>query len=258
MSKKNRRQQAAKKSERLTKPSNSARSIFIAVIAVIVLALGGVGYLLVKESQKTHLTDFEGPTPSVANEHGGVPFGVVDGQIRAGYSNDDDETPVNTVSIYADFLCPACADFEKINSGEIEEIILSEQATIAYHPVSILDNSPDNTGFSSLAANAFLEVAEAAPEHALAFMEILFIHQPEDGVMQNEEMRQLGLDIGVPEEAMERFDEFRFQDWIEAAKKQATRDGMKHTPSTALNGEFVEISWSEYGSLSELAFHKGR
>lgn len=258
MSKKNRRQKAAKKSERLTKPGNNARHIFIAVIAVIVLALGGVGYLLVKESQKTHLTDFDGPTPSVADEHGGVPFGVVDGKILAGHTNGSDETDVNNVSIYADFLCPACAEFEKMNSGEIEEIILSEQATITYHPVNILDSSPDSTGFPTMAANAFLEVAEAAPEHALAFMEILFIHQPEDGLMQNEEMRQLGLEVGVPEEAMARFDEFRFQDWIETAKKQATRDGMKHTPSTALNGEFVEISWSEYGSLSELAFHRAR
>src|SRR5699024_11722808 len=84
MSKKNnnRRETARKEAERIAAKQaasdNRTRNILIGVIAVVVLALVGVGYMLVTESQKTVLSDFDGATPASADLHGGIPFGGSD------------------------------------------------------------------------------------------------------------------------------------------------------------------------------------
>src|SRR5699024_12085217 len=73
MSKKNnnRRETARKEAERIAAKQaasdNRTRNILIGVIAVVVLALVGVGYMLVTESQKTVLSDFDGATPASAD-----------------------------------------------------------------------------------------------------------------------------------------------------------------------------------------------
>lgn len=244
-----RRESARKQAERIAAKQaasdNRTRNILIVVIAVVVLALVGVGYMLVKESQKTILTDFAGAAPTSATLHGGIPFGGPDAV--AGVENEG----APTVGIYADFLCPACAAFEQVNAADVREMAENGTATILYHPVNILDRSGDLTGYSTRAANAFVEVAENSPEHALAFMEELFANQPGAEGYTDEELGEIAASVGVSEDVTATFAEGTYIEWVDAARQQAQRDGMRGTPSVAINGKMEEVEWSVPGALVE-------
>lgn len=252
MSKKNvnRRETARKEAERIAAKQaasdNRTRNILIGVIAVVVIALVGVGYLLVKESQKTVLSDFEGATPVSADLHGGIPFGGP--EATAGVENDD----APTIGVYADFLCPACAAFDEANADEIRELAESGTATIVYHPVNILDSSGNLTGYSTRAANAFVEVVENSPEHALEFMEALFANQPGAEGYTDEELGEIAESVGVSGDVTAKFPEGAYIEWVDTARQQAQRDGMKATPSVAFDGKVDDsFDWTVPGALTE-------
>lgn len=239
------RQQAERIAAKQAASENRTRNTLIGVVAVVVLALVGVGYLLVKESQKTTLSDFSGAAPAAADLHGGIPFGGQDA--TAGVENEG----APTVGVYADFHCPACAAFDEINADEVRELAESGRATIVYHPVNILDNTNDNTGYSTRAANAFVEVVESSPEKALAFMESLFANQPGGEGLSDEEIGQIASTVGVSDDVIGKFTDGKYVEWIDAARVQASRDGMQHTPSVAFDGKIEDIDWQQPGALTE-------
>lgn len=245
----NRRETARKEAERIaakqSSKDNRTRNILIGVIAVVVLALVGVGYMLVKESQKTLLSDFEGTAPASADLHGGIPFGGADAV--AGVENEG----APTVGVYADFHCPACAAFDEVNAEDIRELASSGTATVLYHPVNILDNSGDLTGYSTRSANAFVEVVENDPELALDFMETLFENQPAAEGYTDEQIAEIAASVGVSDDVISKFGDRTYVDWIQTARRQATRDGMQHTPSVAFDGKIEDFDWRAPGALME-------
>lgn len=244
----NAREAARKEAERIAKQSakdNRTRNILIAVIAVVVIAIAGVAFALVKESQKTALSEFEGETPAVADLRGGIPFGGSDA--AAGETNGDSPT----VDVYADFHCPACASFDQVNAEELRTLITSGDATVVYHPVNILDNSGNGTGYSTVAANAFIEVAEGQPDLALEFMETLFAMQPDGPGYDVAEIASIAQEVGVSDDVTAKFEDARFTEWIEAARQQAGRDGMTATPTIAFDGTIEEFDWTVPGAISE-------
>lgn len=246
----NRRDAARKEAERIAakqSADNRTRNILIGVIGVVILALVGVGYMLVKESQRTLLTDFEGMAPAAADLHGGIPFGgedAVAGVVNEGAPN---------VGIYADFHCPACQAFDEVNAEEIRELASSGAATIVYHPVNILDRTGDQSGYSSRAANAFVEVVENEPELALAFMEELFALQPGGEGYTDAQIGEIAVSVGVSEDVAARFADGNYIEWVQAARQQASRDGMRATPSVAFDGTIEDFDWTVPGALGERA-----
>ena len=72
------------------------------------------------------------------------------------------DTPF-TIDIWEDFQCPACAQFEALNSTYIESIILEKKAKVIFHPLSFL--GPESIRAANAAAcamddNKFLEMHE--------------------------------------------------------------------------------------------------
>src|SRR5699024_11206743 len=225
MSKKNnnRRETARKEAERIAAKQaasdNRTRNILIGVIAVVVLALVGVGYMLVTESQKTVLSDFDGAPPASADLPGGIPFGGSNG--TAGVANE--AGPASAV--YAGFLGPACAACDEANADEIRELAESGTATLVYRPVNILDSSGDLTGYSTRAANAFVEVVENSPEQALEFMEALFANQPDAEGYTDDELGEIAESVGVSADVTAKFSDGAYIEWVDTARQQAQRDG---------------------------------
>lgn len=243
------REAARKQAERIaakqSSGGNRARNILIAVIAVVILALVGVGYMLVQESQKTVLSGFEGNSPATANLRGGIPFGGP--EATAGVENDG----APTIGVYADFHCPACAAFDEANADELRNLAETGAATVIYHPVNFLDSSGDNTGYSTRAANAFVEVAEQAPEDALDFMEALFANQPGGEGYADEQIGEIAASVGVSDAVISSFSEGTYTEWVDSAREQAQRDGLRGTPSVAFDGEIEEFDWTVPGALTE-------
>jgi len=247
----NPREAARREAERIAAKQaasdNRTRNILIGVIVVVILALVGVGYMLVKESQRTLLSEFEGPAPASSDLHGGIPFGG-EGAV-AGVENEG----APKVDIYADFHCPACKGFDEVNAEDIRDLASSGEANSVYHPVNILDRSGDLTGYSTRAANAFVEVVEHQPELALTFMEELFALQPGPEGYTDEQIAEIAVSVGVSEEVAAGFSEGTYAEWVQVAREQAARDGMRATPSVAFDGEIEDFDWRVPGALAERA-----
>lgn len=250
--KKNQRESARQAAEKFAAQNsakdNRTRNILIGVIGVVILALVGVGFMLVKESQKTLLSVFEGEAPAVATESGGIPFGG--SPVTAGKTNEG----APEVAVYLDFACPACGDFELINAEDLRTMVEDGEATLVYHPVNILDRTPDATGYSTRAANAMVEVAENAPDRVFDFVAILFENQPGGEGYTDEQIGEFAAAAGVPDEVIAKFSDGRYMDWVQQAREQASRDGMTGTPSLRVNGTIVphtELNWAEPGAVRE-------
>src|SRR5690625_302994 len=242
------RENARREAERMSAKgsSNTFRNVLILVIAAIIVLLGATVFFIIKETQKTYLTEFDGTAPAVANDQGGIPFGGPDAV--AGEENEG----TTEIGVYADFLCPACASFDQLHAQDMRDMIESGEATIVYYPVNILDNSGNNTGYSTRAANAFVEVVENQPDKALEFMEVLFMNQPENGDAPDEQIEVIATEVGVDDDVIAQFTDATYADWVATVREQATRDGMTGTPSVSVDRKIQTVEWQNPGALREL------
>lgn len=102
-----------------------------------------------------------------------------------------------TLDVYADFLCPFCARFEKTYGKAMEEQVRAGELRVRYHMVPLLNNQSDPPGYSLDSANAGLCTADAG--RFPAFMSTLYARQPEEGARgyDNAQLIRLGNDLGV-------------------------------------------------------------
>ncbi|MCW2690626.1 MAG: hypothetical protein JWR37_5516 [Mycobacterium sp.] len=101
---------------------------------------------------------------------------VASGQL---IKNDKGE-PKAVLSVYEDFQCPHCRDFEAQYSATINKLIDTGAVAADYTMVAILD-SPSNQNYSSRAANAGYCVADESTDAFRRFHTALFAQQPAEG-----------------------------------------------------------------------------
>lgn len=85
-----------------------------------------------------------------------------------------------TISIYLDYLCPVCGEFEKANNDYIKGLVDSGAATVEYHPIAILTNMSLGTKYSQRAAAAAGCVATYSPDAFFDFNTAMFAKQPDE------------------------------------------------------------------------------
>src|SRR5665647_2050584 len=78
------------------------------------------------------------------------------------------------VSVYVDYMCPYCGQFEAVNGPTLDQLRGDGTIIVEYHPVSILDEASLGTAYSTRAAAAAALVADQAPEAFVAFNTALF------------------------------------------------------------------------------------
>ena len=112
--------------------------------------------------------------------------------------------PKAVLSLYEDFLCPACGKFEKKFGPTMNKLIDSGAVAADYYMVSILDRQGD--GYSTRASNAAYCVADESNDAFRRFHAALYAQQPEEGAgpfpdnaRLIEVARQAGAGGGVPD-----------------------------------------------------------
>jgi hypothetical protein len=85
------------------------------------------------------------------------------------------------ITLYVDYLCPTCGEFEQANGDYIESLVDSGAATVDIHPLAVLSNRSQGTKYSLRAANAAACVAEHSPDQFYAVNKALYAEQPEEG-----------------------------------------------------------------------------
>lgn len=104
----------------------------------------------------------------------GTSSGSSDGAVKVG-------TGGPTITVYLDFLCPACKNFETRYGADITAAVRTGKLTVEYRPVSFLDRLSASGDYSSRALQAFLEVGRSSGTDAtLGFLTSMFLSQPEE------------------------------------------------------------------------------
>ncbi len=151
--------------------------IGVALIAVIALAVFVV---------TTGGTDSSTRPPNTA--HDAINLIGDEGRIAAQVASPNIETErsadapnVIDIVVYADYLCPFCAQFESANGSQIMQWVAEGKARLEYHPIAFLDRLSQGSNYSTRAANAAACVADVAPDAIPAFNDLLFANQPAEG-----------------------------------------------------------------------------
>ena len=165
-----------------------------------------------------------------------VPRGVTDGY---GVVVGEASAPT-TLTVYEDFQCPACRDFEEATGDELRAAVAAGKVKIDYRMVSFLDRASANE-YSSRALNAAAVVLDTSGEDVFAeFHRALFENQPEEGTAgpTNDELVDVAVEAGARESDVRAgIEGGTFAQWAANAQAQMSEAGVAGTPTLFVDGE---------------------
>ncbi|MEL7976582.1 thioredoxin domain-containing protein [Isoptericola sp. F-RaC21] len=229
------------------------RIITLSVLAVALVALGVVVWVILQQGAKKNVDDVplaDVTMPSTAQDDGGIPVGK-DG--AAGTENAD--APV--IDVYLDYMCPVCGQFEQVNADSIDQMVAGGDATVVYHPISILDNASQGTEYSTRSGAAAAYVADKAPEAFPAFHAALFTNQPKENTpgLTDEQLASYAEDAGAPADVAKAIEDgtarTTFGQFVHSATLEIQKDdGFTGTPYV-LVGDKVVQNWNDPTALQQ-------
>ncbi|MCV7228647.1 DsbA family protein [Mycolicibacterium komossense] len=157
---------------------------------------------------------------------------------------DGSSDPKAVLSVYEDFQCPHCRDFEKAFGRTIGQLVTSGAIAVDYNMVSIL-NSSANQKYSTRSANAAYCVGDAdttpTKENFVRFHTALFAQQPPEGAPAPdnagliETARQAGT---APDKITDCVNSGKYSDMVDGL---AAASKINATPTVRLNGEDIQL-----------------
>ncbi|MBA8848276.1 DsbA family protein [Microcella alkalica] len=166
------------------------------------------------------------------------------------------EPGVVAITIWVDYLCPVCGEFEQENGELIRTLVDSGAATVEYHPIAILTTLSAGTQYSLRAANAAACVSNFNPDAFFDFNTAMFTDQPAEGTegLTDDELLEVARDAGATSTSLERcIDDGRFFEWVKAATTRAGNgplpvegtevENVRGTPTILVNGELYTPSY---------------
>ncbi|OEU88697.1 hypothetical protein DB35_18735 [Streptomyces abyssalis] len=146
-----------------------------------------------------------------------------------------------TLTVYEDFRCPACAQFEEQFRGTIRSLEKQGKLRTEYHLVTIIDDNLGGRG-SHRAANAAACARDAG--RFRQFHDVLYRNQPpeqEDAFSSGKQLIALagkvdGLDGPRFRECV---DDGTHKDWVKKTGADFKKSGHQSTPTVLLDGESV-------------------
>lgn len=238
---KNERRQKAREQARIAREQERKREkrkrfIIQGSIVVGVLAVLAVVALFVVSSMQP-----AGPGPKNMASGGAVftkDLQVVtgpalkDGETREAPEANYDELPVD-VTVYADYMCPACGAFEQQYGTMLENYVGSGDVNLEVYPLTFLDPASNGSKYSTRAANTFGCLVEQQPEHAFALHNLLLSAevQPTEGGtgLTDDQLIEQAVAAGVEEtpELKRCVTGLQFGDFFQDNTKAATETGIQ-------------------------------
>lgn len=154
------------------------------------------------------------------------------------------DEPKAVLSIYEDFQCPHCREFEKNFGPTISKLVDSGAVAVDYFMVALPGLDKSNRGYSTRAANAAYCVGDENPddpkkEPFTRFHSALFAQQPEEGSGSGpdnaaliETARQAGVTGGVAD----CVNRGKYDDMVGGLVKTSN---ITATPTIRLNGQDI-------------------
>ncbi|MFI5746334.1 thioredoxin domain-containing protein [Streptomyces sp. NPDC051644] len=145
----------------------------------------------------------------------------------------------STLTIWEDFRCPVCAQFENAFRDTIHQLESSGQIKVEYHLATIIDGNLGGSG-SLRAANA-AACAQGVGKFS-AYHDVLYRNQPQesdDAFGNNAKLIELsgkvpGLDTPAFRSCV---DDGKHDTWVQKSNTAFLKGGFQGTPTALLNGE---------------------
>lgn len=147
--------------------------------------------------------------------------------------------PKVVLSLYEDFQCPHCRDFEESMGETITNLVNSGAIAADYYMIAILDGI--SNGYSSRAAAAAYCVADENKDAFTRFHARLYAEQPAEGAPgpENAELIEKARVAGASGSVPECINSGKY---VEMVQGLADATGVTGTPTVKINGELVEVS----------------
>jgi protein-disulfide isomerase len=207
--------------------------LIIAVIGFFLLMVGGgIGL----QAWRTQRAPSAVPSPAVTT----APITVTDGMPLVLGSAD---APVK-ITLYEDFHCPHCAEFEDAFGNTLTEAQQSGKARIELYPMSFIDEG------SAAAANAMACAAEAG------FGQNYYLGLFANHTLQWSDEQLIDLAGKVGGDVTEAFrtcvSSKQHAGWVESINAAADKNGVQGTPTMFLNGNPVDLQTLTPDSLKAM------
>jgi protein-disulfide isomerase len=150
------------------------------------------------------------------------------------------------VVAYVDINCVHCADFEARYADQVRSWLDSGDITFEYRTVAYLDRN-SRTEYSSRGANAAACVADAAPQSYFDFTQALFGHF-EQGELDDAGLIALADRSGAGD-ISSCVEEGTFRPFVNYTTAAAQAASVGGTPTVYVNGEAVQNSVSDFGTV---------
>lgn len=208
------------------------------VLALLVVAIIGGAVWSAMSSRDTtpKATDLVAPANVTAD------YGIVLDADDVGGEVPADEVP--RITLYEDFSCPACKNFEEMANATLVDLVKDGKADIEYRLVGFLDDGPVVGEHSKRAASASLCVRESnGMEGWKKFHDWLYENQPIEGTEgpSNRDFVAAAEDLGLQvDEACVTSE--KYVPWMQQTTDKFNEDQVGGTPTVLVNGEVVESS----------------
>lgn len=206
--------------------SRRNRNIILGITLVVVIGLFVA--ILVAWQSASRESALNAAGPAGLTDRGGILLG--------------EETAPVTVTVMSDFLCPACATFERENAAQLDQLTAAGTLQVEYVPVSILDRNSGGTRYSTRAASAAFCVAATDKDTYPAFQERMFANQPSES-MSSQDIATLAAEAGVSQAGQDCITADTYTAYATKVTEDASAAGMRGTPTIYIDDEQVE-DWS--------------
>ncbi|MGN5632002.1 thioredoxin domain-containing protein [Streptomyces sp. AC154] len=218
--------------EQLKARERRRRTLIVSTAVVGVLALAAVvGVIAANSGGKGSKDKASGPAVAPSGATGKDSLAI---QVGA------DDAP-STLTIWEDFRCPVCAQFENAFRDTIHQLEQSKQLKVEYHLATLIDGNLGGSG-SLKAANAAACAQDVGKFSA--YHDILYRNQPQeadDAFGDNSKLIDLskkvdGLDTPAFRSCVE---DGTHDSWVQKSDKAFRDGGFQGTPTALLNGQSI-------------------
>ena len=271
------RREAARERARRTREQEQARRRRNRTLGISGAIVGGLAVIAVVAVVIANAVQPAGPGPrNMASD--GIVFTGGDGEVtpvttRATpeggepRATEQDESVAN-ITVYSDYMCPYCNQFETSQMSQIEQWVQDGTATLELHPFNLLDRVSLGSEYSTRSAAAAACVADAAHDRFLAFNTSLYGNQPSEGTrgLTNDQLASLAADAGATgDDVASCITDQRFTAWVAEATDRvlgepipnSSLDRVTSTPTIIVNGQQYSGSLTDTGAFAEFVQQHG-
>lgn len=161
------------------------------------------------------------------------------------------------ITIYQDYLCPICGQFDAANGETLAQLVNSGAAKLSIHPISILNSKSAGSKYSTRSANAAACVATYSPNNFWDFNQLMFVNQPAEGGpgLSDDELKKLAADAGSSNTASidSCIADGTYEGWVDAQTRRALTGPLPNTSVPNVTGTpTVIVNGQQYtGSISD-------